>query len=255
MLNLIWQILHHFPTLEDLHNVRASGKNVVLPPLQFIKQQILVMGPALLPIWFAGLWHFLAGRGSKFRELAWIFLAFFIMMMILHGKDYYVVPMYPMLFAGGAVAWESALKRWRFTRGRFWPKAAICVLILASDVAIAPIMMPILSPEKALAYSQKLGFAPAKTEVGRESLLPSHFADQFGWEEMVQQVAEIYNSLPPEERAATGILAGNYGEAGAIDLFGPKYGLPRAYSRHQTYWYWGPPTEDYRNLIFLQFSL
>jgi hypothetical protein len=71
---------------------------------------------------------------------------------------------------------------------------------------------------------------------------------------MAREVAGIYNSLPPEERARTGILAGNYGEAGAINLFGPQYGLPRAFSRHQNHWYWGPPKEDYRNFIFLQFS-
>lgn len=72
---------------------------------------------------------------------------------------------------------------------------------------------------------------------------------------MVRQVADIYNSLPPEERAKTGILTGNYGEAGAINFFGPQYGLPRAYSRHQNYWYWGPPKEHYANLIVLQWSL
>jgi len=252
--NIIWQIVHHFPTLEDLHNVRVSGKNVELPPLPFIKQQILVMGPYLFPVWAAGLWHFLIGRGSRYRVLGWTFPAFFLMMMALHGKDYYVAPIYPMVIAAGAVAWEGGLNRWPVTQSRFWPKAAMLVMIAAGGIAVAPLMLPLLSPDGWLAYSQKIGIRPAKAEAHHESLLPQYLADQFGWPELVQQVAEIYNSLPPEERSRTGILAGNYGEAGAINLFGPKYGLPRAYSRHQTYWYWGPPTEAYQNLIFLQFS-
>jgi hypothetical protein len=72
---------------------------------------------------------------------------------------------------------------------------------------------------------------------------------------MANEVAGIYNSLPPEERAATGIWAGNYGEAGAINLFGPKLGLPHAYSRHQNHWYWGPPPQVYKNLIVIEWSL
>ena len=70
--------------------------------------------------------------------------------------------------------------------------------------------------------------------------LPQIFADQFGWEEMAATVARVYNSLPPEVRAKTAIFGQNYGQAGAIDLFGPKYGLPPAISGHQNYFLWGP---------------
>ena len=111
-----------------------------------------------------------------------------------------------------------------------------------------------LSPERLLAYQEKIGFKITKSETHHESLLPQPFADQFGWPEMVREVAEIYNSLPPEERAKTGIWTGNYGEAGAINLFGPKYGLPTAYSRHQNHWYWGPPKQKYENFIVLEWS-
>src|SRR5439155_10034424 len=114
--NLFWQIRHHSPTVEDLHNVRVTGKNVVLPPLQFIGQQILILNPVLFVVWIAGLWHFLVGGGQRFRVLGWIFLAFFSTMLVLHGKDYYVAPIYPILFAGGSVAWANALGKWRYTR-------------------------------------------------------------------------------------------------------------------------------------------
>ena len=111
-----------------------------------------------------------------------------------------------------------------------------------------------LSPEHLLAYQSGIGIKPAKQEVHHESLLIQPVADQFGWPEMAREVAAIYNSLPPTERAQTGILAGNYGEAGAINQFGLQYGLPRAWSRHQNHWYWGPPPQAYKNLIVIQWS-
>jgi hypothetical protein len=85
-------------------------------------------------------------------------------------------------------------------------------------------------------------------------MLPQPMGDQFGWPEMAREVAGMYNSLPPEERAKTGIIAGNYGEAGAIDMFGPAYGLPRAISGHQNHYFWGPPKQHYDNFIVIQWS-
>ncbi|GAC1431875.1 MAG: glycosyltransferase family 39 protein [Terriglobales bacterium] len=252
--NLIWQIHHHFPTLEDLHNVRVSGKNVVLPPLKFIGQQILTMNPTLFPIWLAGLWWVLLGRGSKYRPLGWIFLAFFLTMMALHGKDYYVAPIYPMLLAAGAVALEVGLRNWRFTSDRIWPKVAVLCVVAANGVLIAPLMLPLMSPSNYVAYANWIGFKPARQEVNHESVLPQIFADQFGWPELVDQVAQFYNSLPADTRSKTAILTGNYGEAGAIDLFGPKYQLPAAISGHQTFYYWGTRGFAAENLITLQYG-
>jgi hypothetical protein len=85
-----------------------------------------------------------------------------------------------------------------------------------------------------------LGLEPPRAENQRTGPLPQYFADEFGWEEMTRAVAKIYNNLPPEERATTAIFANSYGQAGAIDFFGPKYGLPKSISNHQSYWLWGP---------------
>jgi len=246
--NLIWQIRHDFPTLQDLENVRREGKNVVLGPLAFVKEQILANGPALFPVWLAGLAWFLWER--RWRVLGATFLVFFVVMEVAHSKDYYLFPIYPMMFAGGAVA----LERWLRARARWMSVAVVAVLVLAS-LPLVPLFTWMLPPERVLAYQETIGIKPPKAEAHMQSLLMQPIADQFGWEEMVYEVADIYSSLPPEERAQTGILTGNYGEAGAIDQFGPQYGLPHAWSRHQNYWFWGPPTEHYENLIFLEFDL
>ena len=245
--NLIWQIRHHFPTLEDLENVRREGKNVVLGPLAFVKEQIMDMHPLFFPIWLSGLIWFLWER--RWRVLGLVFIVFFVTMEIAHGKNYYLFPIYPMVFAGGAVVIEQWL-----SKAASWTKPLVAAILVLAGLPLVPLFTFMLSPERWLAYQEKTGVKLSKAETHHESLLPQPFADQFGWPEMVRQVADIYYSLPPEERAKTGIWAGNYGEAGAINLFGPKDGLPTAYSRHQNHWYWGPPKQKYENLIVLQWS-
>jgi len=245
--NIIWQIRHHFPTIEDLENVRRSGKNVVLGPVAFVKQQILVMGPMLFFVWLPGLVWLL--RKRMWRVLGLTFAFFFVLMEISHAKDYYLFPIYPILFAGGALAIEEWL-----TNRAAWTRAALIAAILIWSLPLVPMATWLLSPEHLLAYQSAIGIKPAKQEVHHESLLIQPVADQFGWPEMAREVAAIYNSLPPAERAQTGIFAGNYGEAGAINQFGPQYGVPRAWSRHQNHWYWGPPPQAYSNLIVIQWS-
>ena len=252
--NVIWQVQHHFPTLEDLRNVQASGKNVVLGPLAFLREQILLMHPIVFPVWLAGLWFFLAGKGTKYRILGWTYLALLVILIVLHGKNYYLSGAYPMLLAGGAVAIEDWLNRGRVTRGRVWPKAAIVTVIAALGALTAPLALPLLSPEGYVTYEEKLHFRPSKTEVNHDGPLPQFLGDQFGWPELVAQVATIYNSLPPEQRAKTAILTGNYGEAGAIDLFGPRYGLPTALSGHQTHYFWGTQGFTGDTVITIQYG-
>src|SRR5882672_6559297 len=246
--NIIWQIRHHFPTIEDLANVRREGKNVVLGPLAFVKEQILDLHPILLPVWLTGLIWFL--RDRRCRVLGLTFVVFFVLMEVAHAKNYYVFSIYPMLLAGGAVV----IERWLANRA-VWTRVALVTIIVLAALPFIPIVTWMLTPERLLAYQDAIGITPSKAEVRHDALLPQPVADQFGWPEMAREVAAIYNSLPPEERAQTGIWAGNYGEAGAINLFGPQYGLTRAYSRHQNHWHRGPPPQAYKNLIVIQWSL
>jgi hypothetical protein len=176
------------------------------------------------------------------------------MLFALKGKNYYLAPIYPMLLAAGAVAIEAGLAHApaRF-RGR-WPQVGIVTLILAAGALTAPLVLPLLPPEKYVAYQAWLGVGPPRTQVNHRGPLPQLFGDQFGWEELTLEVARIYAGLSPEERARAAIFANNYGEAGAIDLFGPRYGLPAAISAHQTYFLWGPPGFRGDVLIVLQDS-
>jgi hypothetical protein len=235
--NLIWNVQHHFPFLELQANIRASGRDVPLGPLQFFGQEILLMHPLTLPIWLGGLWfYFFTETGKRFRAIGWAWIFTAAVIVVMSPRVYYLFPAFPVVFAGGGVFWEQLLARPRLN----WLKFAYPVLMLLGGAVLAPLAVPLLPPETYIRYTQAIGLQQPRIETSRLGPLPQIFADQFGWEEMAATVARVYNSLPPDVRARTAIFAQNYGQAGAIDLFGPKYGLPPAVAGHQNYFLWGP---------------
>jgi hypothetical protein len=250
--NLIWQYTHHFPTLEALSNVRKTHKNIELPPLPFFRQQIMMLLPVSALVWIPGLTFLFSCKAKNYRCLGITYLVFLAVMMILKGKDYYLAPIYPMLFAAGGVFWETIFA----ARPRMrWLKVVIPAAVLVLGIIAIPLDVPILPPDKIVPFMEALGIKMSRTEVQDSGPLPQHFGDEFGWEEMVAATVQIYNSLPPDERAKTGILAGTYGDAGAIDFFGPRYGLPKSISPHQNYYYWGPRQYTGETLILLHYNL
>jgi hypothetical protein len=251
--NLIWQVQHHFPTLEALRNVRASHKNIELPPLAFLRQQIMMLSRVSALVWIAGLGYILFHpQGKRYRSLGVTYLVFLAIMMALKGKDYYLAPIYPVLYAAGGVFWETLTE----ARARLrWLRVALPAVVIAIGAIATPLTVPILPVEKIVPYMEALGIKMSRTEVQDRGPLPQHFGDEFGWPEMVAEVAKVYNALPPDRRAKTGILAGTYGDAGAIDFFGPRLGLPKSISAHQNYYLWGPRQYTGESLIFLHYDL
>jgi len=251
--NIIWEQQNNWATLELLRNVQESGKNVVLSPPEFIWRQIFMLAPPTAFVWIAGVWYFLANKdGKRFRFLGICYLVLLALMLALRAKDYYLAPVYPMLFAAGAVWWEEITARIRLLR---FVKIAFPVLIVAMFAVALPMVLPVLPVEKLIGYQEAIGFKPPKSEVSHEGVLQQVYADQFGWPEMVEQVAAAYNSLPPEEREKTAIYGSNYGQAGAIDFFGARYGLPKSISPHQSYFLWGPRSYTGESVIVLGSSL
>jgi 4-amino-4-deoxy-L-arabinose transferase-like glycosyltransferase len=235
--NLLWNIDRQFPFLELQANIRRSGRDVPLGPLAFLGQEILAMNPLALPVWLAGLgFYFFSRVGKSFRALGWAWVLTAGVILYRSPRIYYLWPAFPLLFAAGGVMWES----WLAQPGLRWLKVAYPALMFAAGAVLAPLVIPVLPPETYIRYTKALHLQPPAIETHKLGPLPQIYADQFGWEEMVATVARVYNSLPPEIRARTAIFGQNYGQAGAIDLFGPKYGLPPAISGHQNYFLWGP---------------
>ncbi len=269
MPNLIWQIRHHFPFLELIHNVRMSGRDIARSPLAFIADQMMIMNPFLAPLWVGGLiWIFASSKGKHYRVLGWCFLVVLITLMAMKAKNYYVTPVYPMLFAAGAIGLESltglslgysvkkSVDGVRRVRNLHlaWIRYAYIILLLMGGALLAPFCVPVLSPENFLRYESRLGLKPPEIEHQENGPFPQWFADEFGWEDMVREVARVYHSLSPDEQKRTAIFSNGWGEAAAVDYFGPKYGLPHAISKHNSYWVWGPGNYDGSTMIILRSS-
>jgi len=251
--NLLWNIHNHWPFLQLMHNIREDGRDVVLPLWQYSLQQIMLVQPLTAPIWLRGLiLPFVSPILKPYRVLGWCYLVCFAVFFVLHGKVYYLSPIYPMLMAAGAVVIEGQLERRKIDaseaealkpapRRLLWLKAVIVILLLAGGAYVAPLTVPILSPDHFLAYMKILPVKPPVMEHGHERApLPQWYADQFGWQEIVDEAAKGYARLSPEERPGCAIFGQDYGQAGAIDFLGRRYGLPPALSGHQTYFLWGP---------------
>ncbi len=238
--NLIWNIQHQWPFLELMRNIRESGKDVVLGPFAYLGQQMAMVNPLSLPFWLGGLGFVLfAPSMRRYRAFGFAFVITIGLFLVMHGKDYYSAPVYGLVLAAGAVGAERLLANRRVLQ------AACFAWLLVAIGLLLPLMLPVLSLEALVRYQSRLPFQPAKTEKSFEgAVLPQYYADELPWEPMVAAVARVYRSLSPEERAKTAIFCANYGEAAALDFFGPKYGLPPAISGHQNYYLWGPRGYD-----------
>lgn len=236
--NLLWNVANHWPFAELMRNIKADGRDVVLSPWQYFAQQTLLTNPFAAWIWIAGLAALLlAKRFRSYRFLGMAYIVSFAVIAALHGKNYYLAPIYPVLIAAGSVVVDE----WIEKRRSAWLKPVIAVVLIAGGGLLAPIVIPVLSPDHFIAYMARLPIKPPRSEHSHErAALPQHYADQFGWDEIVAKTAEVWNSIPPAERKECGIFAQDYGQAGAIDFLGRKYGLPPALSGHQTWWLWGP---------------
>jgi hypothetical protein len=236
--NLLWNMRYHWPFFELMHNIQAEGRDVVLPAGQYFFQQTLLVHPLTAPIWITGLIALLFSSLFKpYGVLGWSYLVCYTVFFLLHGKNYYLAPIYPVLLAAGAVVIELGLEQPR----RAWLKPVIIVALLAGGAYLAPVVIPVFSPDKFIAYTRTLPFQlPHMEHSHARAILPQWYADQFGWEEIVAETAKAWNQLRPEERPDCGIFAQDYGQAGAIDFLGRRYRLPPALSGHQSYFLWGP---------------
>jgi hypothetical protein len=229
--NLLWQMEHGFVSLEFYRNATLL-KNLPLPPLQILWNQILFMSPLTFPVWAAGLYFCLRTQ----RELRFLALAYGILLGLLvvsqSSRPDRIAGLYPALFACGSVAIERAIRSAR-------ARALGLATVISGTAVLAGISLPLLPPEGVSRFVAFLGIdTQIERGAGKRTELPQWLADRFGWEELVEQVAVVYRGLPEEERARAVIVAPSYGHAGALELFG-RGELPPVLSPHNTYHLWG----------------
>jgi len=209
--NLVWQAGHNWDSLAYTIAHRGATDG----PIAYVLQQLLLAGPQLLPIIVVGVWWL--WRDERLRSAAVTIIAVELFFFLVGGKAYYPAPIYPLAYAAGSIWFNEAVRR-------RWVRRLAVAGAVALTVVLLPIGLPIL-PAKTLADS---GIWKARKD----------FADMVGWPDLVEQVTTVYQRLPLSDRGSVVILASNYGEAGALDLYGR--GLPPVVSAHLTYYYWAP---------------
>ena len=246
--SVIWQAMNGFPFLELA--AAAKYKNADTPPVAFMVNQILVMSPLLAPVWLSGLiGPFVIERLRAMRFVAIGFVVYVALVLLTHGKDYYLAAAYPVLFITGAVAiahWVKPLA------GRL-ALAGWAVVAVAFSAWISPMALPVLPVPQLKTYIEHFPLKPQQQEKSfKGTLLPQVFADQMGWHDMTAQVGAAWAQIPPAERARTAIKVDNYGEAAALDLYGKPYGLLPVLSGHNQYYLWGLRGQHPVNLLVIQ---
>ena len=233
--NVLWEATHHWPTLAMDRNLRAEHSGLGYA-IKFPFITVLALGALLIPVWTAGWWALMTRPAMRlYRAFAVAFVVgFLVLWIVIPDRFYYLFGIYPVLFVSGAIVTDQVVEgsggffrersphHWLW-RSRRWAVAVVVV----NGLMFLPLGLPVL-PASAVASAnlQKINY---------------NLGEEIGWPDFTREVASVWRSLPQTTRESTVILTGNYGEAGAIIRFGPRYGLPVAYSGHNSFWSWGPP--------------
>ncbi|MFZ0365735.1 MAG: glycosyltransferase family 39 protein [Candidatus Cybelea sp.] len=231
--NVLWQAAHGFPFLELVHNDNPG--NFTGSPVGFTIGQILSVNVLLAPLWLAGIIvPFFSARLAHFRFLPIGFVVTAILILITHGKSYYLAGAYPTMFALGA----AACTRLPRLLVAFW-----AVVVAVNGALSLPFVLPVLAPDRLEQMLNRMAYRPPPIEAaGIGAPLMQMLSDEFGWRELAGDVEAAYGALSPADRARAAIYASNYGEAAAIDVYGT--GLPPALSGNNQYYLWGPRKYD-----------
>ncbi len=238
--NLVWQFRHDFVSLEFLRHIHERDIEIGRTDGFLVQQLYVSANMMVLPLWGTGLcYYFFSREGQPWRPLGWMFVTPLLLMFFARGRFYYMAPAFPMLIAAGTVVWDEWLRS-HSRRLALAGRAVTWLSLIAGAIFAAALMLPL---------------APVNSRLWKiTSKVHEDFSDQIGWPELVETVVRIYRGLSEAERRKTAILVGNYGEAGAIDLYGPAYGLPHAISGINSYWSRGYGEEEPQIVILVGFS-
>lgn len=250
--NLWWQYQHNFPVVHHMKELQEEQLQFI-SPVSFLAGQVMINLPFAF-IWIAGLlFPVFSGKGNTYRLFSWAYILVIALLVWQHGKDYYALGAYPVLFAFGGYWLE------RFTEKRFvWTRYIMIAVPVILSMVIMPVIMPVSGPEKLAAYYEKLGIKNSgalRWEDQQDHPLPQDFADMVGWREMTEQCAKVFHTIPAAEQKRTMIYARGYFTAGALNYYGKRYGLPEVYSDNASFLFWMPDKYDIQNLLLVGHSM
>lgn len=246
--NIIWQYRYGFPVVSHMQEL-AEHQLVNVRAKDFLTAQLFMHLP-VIPLWVAGLIWFFHPANRQYRLLGWYFVLVFLLLLLLRGKPYYTLGLYPALIAAGGLWWEGMLRR-------SWQRLALPLFMLLILLPALPVGMPVLPLPQMLRYCtflvDKAGFeGPMRWEDGQIHPLPQDYADMLGWEELGQLAATACRKAEGKDIL---LYCENYGQAGAVDYYGKGQGIPPAVSFSDTYRLWLPRTTGATVLIYINDEL
>jgi hypothetical protein len=248
--NLIWQCVHGFPVVFHMNELQKNQLQFVTPKDFLISQ--LLMNVSCCWVWLAGLyWLIFTSAGRPYRFTGWAYIIVIILLLAGHGKDYYALGAYPVLFVFGALS----LERWAVGRRHFRRYVMLAVSAFIGYTYV-PVAMPFLPPRELAEYYSKKSLVRKSGALRWEDLkdhpLPQDFADMLSWKEMTAKMARAYSTLDSTDKMQTALFCDNYGEAGAVNYYGRDYQLPPAYSDNASFLYWMPESfYSYNNVLLV----
>ena len=247
--NLIWQIIHHFPLVYHMNELTSTQLQYV-PPASFLTDQVLMFLPCAY-IWITGFFYLLLN--SKVRRyifLCWAYLGVISLLLWFHGKNYYALGLYPVMFGFGSLA----IEQWTIQK-RFFLRYVLSAFTIIVGIYFIFIGLPILTPDKLAGFYKRThakGTGILRWEDQEDHSLPQDFADMLGWQEMAEKTAAAFHTLDSNQQANTLIFCDNYGMAGAVNYYRNKYHLPEAYSDNASFLYWIPDSLQFQNLVLIE---
>ena len=243
--NVWWQYAHNWPLPHHMQELRET-QLVYLNPMDFIKDQFLLLFPALI-IWIAGLiWFF---RTPTYRIFGWIYLSVILLLILGSGKSYYALGVYPVLLAAGSAVWE------RMFSVRKWMRYILAAFVIGLTVPFLPIGLPMMSPDKLAEFYKEKGIDKTgllKWEDQQDHELPMDFADMLGWKEITEKTERFFNSLPDSVKQSSDIFCRHYGFAGSLKFYGEdKLFRSKVFSDNGSFLLWIQDTLHFKHLIFL----
>ena len=247
--NLVWEFANGWPTIEMSRNLHDEHSGLSYS-IKYVPFQMLILGFATAPVWLAGAWAlWREERFRTYRAFAVAFAILFAMVgLLMADRPYYLGGLFFVMLAAGSIVTEDVVhRRRRFfsekppKRRRVWrsERAAIEFVVIAGIVGLF-VSLPIVP-------ASSLATVPLQS-------INYNLGEMIGWPHMVAQIAAVYRSLPADQRAHAAVFTSNYGEAGAVDLYGPAVGLSRAYSGHNSFWWWGRPPDGTTTLVVVGYD-
>jgi Dolichyl-phosphate-mannose-protein mannosyltransferase len=230
-----WQAGHGWPELAVAHSIAAGRSGTSAPWWLIVPEQLVLVPVYFAPVWITGLLRLLRDRELSWcRAIGVAYPVLAVVFMATGGKPYYLAVMFPVLLAAGAQPAVDWIARARSRRRG----------LLAAGLVLSAAALPITLPIVPVSVVHDTPIVKLNYDAG----------ETIGWPAFVAEIARVYRSLPAAQRSSAIVLTSNYGEAGAVDRFGPADGLPDAYSGHDSFWNWGPPPASATTAVAVGFA-